>query len=117
MARAGSRRCCRRKFPNLLVNGAGGIAVGMATNIPPHNLREVFDAAIAMIDRPDINDIALLEIVPGPDFPTGGEIIGRAGSRMALMTGRGSVIMRAQAITRKPCAAARRSSSPKFPTR
>jgi len=83
------------KFPNLLVNGAGGIAVGMATNIPPHNLGEVIDATIAMIDNPAIEDLALLEIVPGPDFPTGAQIIGRAGSRNALMTGRGSVIMRA----------------------
>jgi DNA gyrase subunit A len=84
------------KFPNLLVNGAGGIAVGMATNIPPHNLSEVIDAAVAMIDNPSIADLDLLEIVPGPDFPTGGEILGRAGARMGLMTGRGSVTIRAK---------------------
>jgi DNA gyrase subunit A len=82
------------RFPNLLVNGAGGIAVGMATNIPPHNLGEVIDAALALIDNPAIDDMALIEIVPGPDFPTGGLIIGRSGSRNGLMTGRGSVIMR-----------------------
>jgi DNA gyrase subunit A len=84
------------QFPNLLVNGAGGIAVGMATNIPPHNLGEVIEAAIALIDNPALDDIALLDIVPGPDFPTGSLIIGRAGSRNGLMTGRGSVIMRAR---------------------
>ena len=84
------------KFPNLLVNGGGGIAVGMATNIPPHNLGEVVDATMAMIDDPAIDDEALLEIVPGPDFPTGGLIIGRAGARNGLQTGRGSVIMRAR---------------------
>ncbi len=84
------------RFPNLLVNGGGGIAVGMATNIPPHNLNEVIDAAVAMIDNPNIADLDLLDIVPGPDFPTGGEILGRAGARMALMTGRGSVSIRAK---------------------
>jgi len=82
------------RFPNLLVNGAGGIAVGMATNIPPHNLNEVVDATLAILDRPDITDGELLEFVPAPDFPTGGEIIGRSGSRKALMEGRGSVILR-----------------------
>ncbi|MDG2522423.1 DNA gyrase subunit A [Caulobacter segnis] len=82
------------RIPNLLVNGAGGIAVGMATNIPPHNLGEIIDAALAMIDTPDIALDDLLDIVPGPDFPTGGEIIGRSGPRQALQTGRGSVIMR-----------------------
>ena len=85
------------RIPNLLVNGAGGIAVGMATNIPPHNLGEVVDACLAVIDNPDVTLDELLEIVPGPDFPTGGEIIGRTGSRLALMTGRGSVIMRGTA--------------------
>ena len=78
------------RFPNLLVNGAGGIAVGMATNIPPHNLGEVIDATVAMIDDPAITDEALIEIVPGPDFPTAGLILGRAGSKAALMLGRGS---------------------------
>ncbi len=82
------------RFPNLLINGAGGIAVGMATNIPPHNLGEVIDATVAMIDDPAISDADLLEIVPGPDFPTGGVILGSVGSRSALLTGRGSVIMR-----------------------
>jgi DNA gyrase subunit A len=85
------------RVPNLLVNGAGGIAVGMATNIPPHNLGEVVDACLALIDNPDIGLDELLDIVPGPDFPTGGEIIGRTGARQALMTGRGSVIMRGKA--------------------
>ncbi len=83
------------QYPNLLVNGGGGIAVGMATNIPPHNLGEVIDATLAMIEDPEIADDALLEIVPGPDFPTGGMIMGHAGARKALLTGRGSVIMRA----------------------
>jgi DNA gyrase subunit A len=82
------------RIPNLLVNGSGGIAVGMATNIPPHNLGEVVDACLAMIDNPAVTLEELLEIVPGPDFPTGGQIIGRTGARQALMTGRGSVIMR-----------------------
>ncbi|HEX7758380.1 MAG TPA: DNA gyrase subunit A [Caulobacteraceae bacterium] len=85
------------RIPNLLVNGSGGIAVGMATNIPPHNLGEIVDACLAMIDDPDIGMDQLLDIVPGPDFPTGGEIIGRTGARQALMTGRGSVIMRGEA--------------------
>jgi DNA gyrase subunit A len=82
------------RFPNLLVNGAGGIAVGMATNIPPHNLGEIVDATIAMIDDPAIADAELLDIVPGPDFPTGALIVGRAGARLGLATGRGSVMMR-----------------------
>ena len=85
------------RIPNLLVNGAGGIAVGMATNIPPHNLGEIIDACLAVIDNKDVGLDELLDIVPGPDFPTGGEIIGRTGARQALMTGRGSVIMRASA--------------------
>jgi DNA gyrase subunit A len=84
------------RFPNLLVNGAGGIAVGMATNIPPHNLGEVIDACLAYIDNPSINLEALTEIVPGPDFPTGGLIIGRQAARGALVRGRGSVLMRAR---------------------
>jgi DNA gyrase subunit A len=85
------------RIPNLLVNGAGGIAVGMATNIPPHNLGEIVDACLAYVDNPEVSLDDLLEIVPGPDFPTGGEIIGRSGARQALMTGRGSVIMRGKA--------------------
>jgi DNA gyrase subunit A len=84
------------RFPNLLVNGAGGIAVGMATNIPPHNLNEVVDATVALLETPDLADGDLLEFVPAPDFPTGGEIIGRSGARKALMEGRGSVIVRAK---------------------
>ncbi|WP_415716813.1 DNA gyrase subunit A [Roseibium sp.] len=84
------------KFPNLLVNGAGGIAVGMATNIPPHNLGEVIDAAIAIMENPAMSLEELMEIVPGPDFPTGGMILGRSGIRNAFQTGRGSIVMRAK---------------------
>ncbi len=84
------------RFPNLLVNGAGGIAVGMATNIPPHNLGEVLDACCAYIDDPEISLEQLVEIVPGPDFPTGALIMGSAGARSAEMTGRGSIIMRSK---------------------
>ena len=84
------------KFPNLLVNGAGGIAVGMATNIPPHNLGEVIDACIAYLDNPAISIEELIEIVPGPDFPTGGMILGRMGIRSAYHKGRGSILMRGQ---------------------
>ncbi|MFY8106216.1 MAG: DNA gyrase subunit A [Elstera sp.] len=84
------------EFPNLLVNGAGGIAVGMATNIPPHNLGEVIDACIAYLDAPDIPVEALMQIIPGPDFPTGGIILGRGGIMDAFRTGRGSVVMRAK---------------------
>ncbi len=82
------------RFPNLLVNGAAGIAVGMATNIPPHNLREVIDATIALIKNPEITTDELIEIVPGPDFPTGGFICGRNGIRNAYETGRGAILMR-----------------------
>ena len=82
------------KFPNLLVNGAGGIAVGMATNIPPHNLGEVIDACTALIDNPALSIDQLIEIIPGPDFPTGGIILGRQGIRSAYHLGRGSIIMR-----------------------
>jgi len=84
------------KFPNLLVNGAGGIAVGMATNIPPHNLGEVIDAAIAHLDNPDITIDELIAIVPAPDFPTGGLILGQAGAMAAYHRGRGSIIMRSR---------------------
>ena len=84
------------KFPNLLVNGAGGIAVGMATNIPPHNLGEVIDACFAYIDDPEVSVETLIEIVPGPDFPTGAIILGVTGARQALATGRGSVVMRSR---------------------
>ena len=82
------------RFPNLLVNGAGGIAVGMATNIPPHNLGEIVDGTIALIDNPAMDLPALMEIIPGPDFPTGGIILGRSGIYSAYSTGRGSIVMR-----------------------
>ncbi len=82
------------KFPNLLVNGAGGIAVGMATNIPPHNLGEVIDASIALIDNPSLSIDEVMNIIPGPDFPTGGIILGRQGIRAAYHLGRGSIVMR-----------------------
>ena len=82
------------RFPNILVNGSGGIAVGMATNIPPHNLGEVVSACLATIDNPAITAEELIEIVPGPDFPTGGTILGRGGAHAAYLTGRGSVVMR-----------------------
>ncbi|AHC73337.1 DNA gyrase, A subunit [Candidatus Endolissoclinum faulkneri L5] len=85
------------EFPNLLVNGAGGIAVGMATNIPPHNLGEVIDACLAMVDNPDITVDELMLHLPGPDFPTGGLILGRAGIRDAYHTGRGSIVLRGKA--------------------
>ncbi|MCX7644820.1 MAG: DNA gyrase subunit A [Rhodobacteraceae bacterium] len=84
------------RFPNMLVNGAGGIAVGMATNIPPHNLGEVIDACLALIANPDLSTEALMEIVPGPDFPTGGLILGRSGIRKAYLEGRGSIVIRAR---------------------
>jgi DNA gyrase subunit A len=82
------------KFPNLLVNGAGGIAVGMATNIPPHNLGEVVDACVALIENPALSIDELINIIPGPDFPTGGIILGRQGIRSAYHLGRGSIVMR-----------------------
>ncbi|MEJ2029191.1 MAG: DNA gyrase subunit A, partial [Maritimibacter sp.] len=84
------------KYPNMLVNGAGGIAVGMATNIPPHNLGEVIDATLALIEDPDLDPIQLMDYVPGPDFPTGGVLLGRSGARKAYTEGRGSVILRAK---------------------
>ncbi|WP_434287176.1 DNA gyrase subunit A [Celeribacter sp. SCSIO 80788] len=84
------------RFPNMLVNGAGGIAVGMATNIPPHNLGEVVDATLALIENPDISSERLMEIVPAPDFPTGGMILGRSGARKAYLEGRGSVVIRSK---------------------
>src|SRR5277367_3339756 len=82
------------RFPNLLVNGAGGIAVGMATNIPPHNLGEVIDACVALIDNPALSIEDLIGIIPGPDFPTGGIILGRQGIRSAYHLGRGGIVMR-----------------------
>jgi len=85
------------RFPNMLVNGAGGIAVGMATNIPPHNLGEVIDGTLALIENPDLSTERLMEIIPAPDFPTGAQILGRSGARKAYLEGRGSVIIRAKA--------------------
>ncbi|RYE53820.1 MAG: DNA gyrase subunit A, partial [Hyphomicrobiales bacterium] len=82
------------RFPNMLVNGGGGIAVGMATNIPTHNLAETINAALAVLDNPSITTEELLEHLPGPDFPTGGIILGRAGIRQAYETGRGSIVVR-----------------------
>ena len=84
------------RFPNILVNGAGGIAVGMATNIPPHNLGEVVDGAVALLENGELTDEDMLEYIPGPDFPTGGLIMGHSGARSGVTTGRGSVIMRAR---------------------
>lgn len=84
------------RFPNMLVNGAGGIAVGMATNIPPHNLGEVIDACQALIEDPDLTSEQLINYVPGPDFPTGGIILGRSGARKAYLEGRGSVVIRSK---------------------
>ncbi|WP_420013990.1 DNA gyrase subunit A [Tateyamaria sp.] len=84
------------RFPNMLVNGAGGIAVGMATNIPPHNLGEVVDACLALIEEPDLRSEQLIDYVPGPDFPTGGIMLGRSGARKAYLEGRGSVIVRSK---------------------
>ena len=86
------------KFPNLLVNGAGGIAVGMATNIPPHNLGEVIDGCLALLDNPEMDIDDLIQIIPAPDFPTGAQILGRAGAHAAYHTGRGSIIMRATVV-------------------
>jgi DNA gyrase subunit A len=84
------------RFPNMLVNGAGGIAVGMATNIPPHNLGEVIEACLGLIENPDLSSEELIEYIPGPDFPTGGIMLGRTGARKAYLEGRGSVIVRAK---------------------
>ena len=86
------------KFPNLLINGSQGIAVGMATNIPPHNMGESITATIELIKNPDVDDEELMQIMPGPDFPTGGFIYGRQGMREAFVSGRGSVTMRAKAL-------------------
>lgn len=85
------------RFPNLLVNGASGIAVGMATNIPPHNLNEVIDACALLMDNPDATVAELMEVMPGPDFPTGASVIGMSGIRRAYETGRGSIKIRAKA--------------------
>ena len=100
------------RFPNLLVNGAAGIAVGMATNIPPHNLRETIAATIAYIDDPDLDTAGLMQHIKGPDFPTGGVILGLSGIRDAYETGRGRVRVRAKAHVRRAARARTRSSSP-----
>ena len=84
------------RFPNMLVNGAEGIAVGMATRIPPHNLGEVIDGTLALIENPDLSTEALMEFIPAPDFPTGATILGRSGARKAYLEGRGSIIVRAK---------------------
>ena len=86
------------RFPNLLVNGSSGIAVGMATNIPPHNLREVINAVVEVINHPDISPEALIEIIPGPDFPTAGFILGQSGIREAYLSGKGTIQVRARAM-------------------
>src|SRR6266571_3905689 len=85
------------RFPNLLVNGSAGIAVGMATNMPPHRLAETIDAVVAMIDKPDIDVEGLMQHIKGPDFPTGAIIVGRSGIRDSYRTGRGRIVMRARA--------------------
>ena len=105
------------KFPNLLVNGAGGIAVGMATNIPPHNLGEVIDACVALIDNPALSIDELIDIIPGPDFPTGGIILGRQGIRSAYHLGRGSIVMRGKVRIDTIRRTAKPSSFRKFPIR
>ena len=84
------------RIPNLLINGAVGIAVGMATNIPPHNLSETIQAIFAVMDDPDITIPQLMEVIKGPDFPTGGIILGRKGIRQAFETGRGSIMIRSK---------------------
>ena len=90
------------RFPNLLVNGAGGIAVGMATNIPPHNIGEVIDATLAVIEDPKIEIEELMKFLPAPDFPTGGTILGQSGSRQAYLTGKGSIVIRAKYTVEEP---------------
>ena len=94
---AKNQPCCRSRVPNLLINGASGIAVGMATNIPPHNLTEMIDALVLLLENPETTLKELMKIVPGPDFPTGGYISGREGILSAYKTGRGSFLMRAKA--------------------
>ena len=106
------------RFPNLLVNGSQGIAVGMATNIPPHNLGETIDAASTCIDHPEATPDDLMQFVKGPDFPTGGLIMGRAGIMDAYRTGKGSIRLRAAPrSSRAPAASATASSSPRCRTR
>ena len=104
------------RFPNLLCNGSAGIAVGMATNIPPHNLNEIADAMIHLIDNPEASVEDLYAFVKGPDFPTGGLILGTEGIKTAYATGRGRVLMRAKTKIEEPGAGVSRSSSPSFPS-
>ena len=82
------------RIPQLLLNGSAGIAVGMATNIPPHNLNELISGLLALIENPDMTDQELIRLIPGPDFPTGGQILGRDGIRETYLGGRGSITMR-----------------------
>jgi DNA gyrase subunit A len=105
------------RFPNLLVNGSEGIAVGMATRIPPHNLGEVVDACLALLDDPETTTEQLLEIVPGPDFPTGGEIVGRTAARLALWAAAARSSSAANPTWRPSARIVKRSSSTNCPTR
>lgn len=105
------------KVPNLLVNGSSGIAVGMATNIPPHNLTEVINACVAVIDNPDIAIDELMGYVPGPDFPTAGIINGAKGIREAYRTGRGKIYVRARTHFEDMDNGKQRLRPPSFPTR
>ena len=109
--------CLPTRVPNLIVNGSSGIAVGMATNIPPHNLTEVVNAAIEMVNNPHAGLAEVLKHVQGPDFPTGGFIYGRSGIENAYKTGRGRFLMRAKCAIENMTRAGRRSSSARFPTR
>ena len=105
------------RFPNLLVNGSNGIAVGMATNIPPHNLGETIDAACMMLDNPDVSTEELMTVLPGPDFPTGGIIMGKKGILDAYETGRGNLTIRAKHEIVEAKTASNLLSSPRFLTR
>src|SRR5262249_32951494 len=97
------------KFPNLLLNGAEGIAVGMATKIPPHNLAELCDASVLLLDDPAADTAKLLKVLPGPDFPTGGVILGRQGIQEAYLTGRGILQVRGRATVEKSAKSDRES--------
>lgn len=92
-----SQQCYHQKIPQLLINGSSGIAVGMATNIPPHNLTEVCDGLIRIIENPNTTDEELMSIIKGPDFPTGGMILGKDGIKEAYRTGKGKIVVRAEA--------------------
>ena len=104
------------RFPNLLVNGANGIAVGMATSIPPHNLSEICDSLVRLIDDPGVSIDELLEVCPGPDFPTGGIICGRSGIRRGYHTGRSTMVVRARRRSRSSARTGLALSSPRFPS-